>query len=59
LAEIASVTEPGPVPVAPDVTVTHDSSDFDVQAQPASVLTVILVLPPDAPTFCAAGDTSN
>ena len=59
LAATVSVTEPGPVPVAPAVMVTHDSSAFDVQAQPASVSTVIRVLPPAAPTFCPAGDTLN
>ena len=58
-AETASVTEPGPVPLDPDDTVTHDSSDFDVHAHPASVSTLILVLPPDAPTFWPEGDTVN
>ena len=59
LAATVSVTAPGPLPVAPDVTVTHDSPALDVHAQPASVSTAILVVPPDAPTFCPAGETSN
>jgi hypothetical protein len=58
-AATVSVTVPGPVPVDPDVTVTHDASDRAVQAQPASVSTVILVVPPAAATFWPFGEMLN
>jgi hypothetical protein len=48
LVATAMVILPGPVPVDPDVTVTHGASPRAVHAQPAIVLTFIRAVPPDA-----------
>jgi hypothetical protein len=48
LVATAMVIVPGPVPVDPDVTVTHGASPRAVHAQPAIVVTLMRAVPPDA-----------
>ena len=43
-------TVPWPVPLAPDVIEIHDASFVAVHAQPLPVVTVMVPLPPSAPT---------
>ena len=51
LAAIANATEPGPVPLAPDVTVIHEAFEAAVHAQVLAVVTVAEPLPPFALTL--------
>jgi hypothetical protein len=59
LEATVKVTDPEPLPVASDVIATHGESVWAAHAQPASVLTLILPLPPDAVNDCAVEDNSN
>jgi hypothetical protein len=45
----ASRTTPAPVPDAPDVTLTHDSTERAVHAQPLIAVTLTCAVPPLAP----------
>jgi hypothetical protein len=59
LGATVKLTAPDPVPVAPDVIATHCESGWAAHSQPASVVTLILPLPPDAVNDCAVEDNSN
>jgi hypothetical protein len=48
-----------PVPVAPEVTVSHGALVDVVHAQPTGVVTWMLPLPPEASTDCDGGDSST
>ena len=50
------MTVPFPVPLAPDVTVIHDTLLTAVHAQPLPAVTVTLPDPPLDPTFCDVGE---
>ena len=50
------MTVPFPVPLAPDVTVIHDTLLTAVHAQPLPAVTVTLADPPLDPTFCDVGE---
>ena len=50
LAAIANATEPGPAPLAPDVTVIHEAFDAAVHAHVLAVVTFAEPVPPLAPT---------
>jgi hypothetical protein len=54
-----NVTEPPPVPVLPDVIVTHDTGLAAVQLQPPGVVTVTVPEPPDAATDTLVGVMAN
>jgi hypothetical protein len=53
------LTVPDPVPDAPEPIDTHDVLACAVHVQPASVVTLILTLPPAAVNVCWEGDRSN
>lgn len=51
------VTVPGPFPVAPPVTVSHDELLLtDVHAQPVGADTLAVLEPPDAETLRLVGE---
>jgi hypothetical protein len=55
---IANATEPGPVPVAPAVTVIHESCAAAVHGHPPVVVTVSVRVPPEGSTVTLGGATS-
>ena len=57
LAPTVIVTAPGPVD--PEVTVTQGASARAVHAQPASVVTLILAVPPESSKVWLVDETSN
>ena len=59
LAETEYVTVPLPVPLAPDVIVTHDARLAVVQLQMLEVLTVTLPVPPAAGTDTVPGEIAG
>jgi hypothetical protein len=54
-AATLSVTAPFPLPLAPALTVIHDTLLAAVQAQPAPAVTLTVVVPPPASTVADAG----
>lgn len=55
-APTEKLTVPLPVPLAPDVIVSHGAEATLVQPQPLAAVTAIAVaLPPPAPTVCDVG----
>src|SRR4051812_24395089 len=59
VAATLNATEPRPVPLAPAVTVIHGSREAAVQAQPLSVPTLTVRVPPAASMVCVSGVTSK
>ena len=57
LAATVRVTVPSPEPLAPEAMVIQGTPLKVVQAHPAPAVTVIVMLPPDAPTCGDCGDT--
>lgn len=57
--EIVRLTVPLPEPLAPDVTVIHETLLLAVQAQPVPAVTETLPLPPEAGTDCVSGAIAN
>ena len=55
LAATLYVTDPSPLPLAPEVTVTHAAPLLAVQAQPVPADTAIVPVPPKAPTGALVG----
>ncbi len=58
-AATANVTDPGPLPLAPDVIVIHGSGLDALQAQPAAAVTVTVREPPVGSASCVSGATSK
>lgn len=54
-AAAENATVPSPLPVAPDVIVTHEFAVVAVQSQPPGAVTVTVPLPPAAGTACDVG----
>jgi len=50
LLPTVNVTDPFPLPVAPDVTVIHEALLLAVHAQPLEVVTLTVTEPPEAET---------
>ncbi len=59
LAAIENATEPLPLPVAPEVTVSQEALLVAVQLQPVVVVTVALLEPAAAVGLNEVGDTAN
>ena len=55
LIDIEMTMVPGPVPLAPELIVIHDSLSVAVQAHPAPAVTVIDRVPPPTPTTTGLG----
>ena len=55
VAATENCTTPEPEPLAPAVMVIHESLLVAVHAQPVTVVTFTLPVPPLAPKFCEAG----
>jgi hypothetical protein len=59
LAAIENATAPLPLPLPPDMMVSHEALVVAVQVQPAGVVTALLLALAVAPGVNAVGDTVN
>src|SRR5512134_3015303 len=59
LACTASCTEPFPEPLAPALTLIHETCETEVQLQPVAAVTATEMLPPEAATVCCCGAMAN